>query len=296
MKLLVTGASGLLGHKVAQLALERGNRVYSVHKEHPVSLGEPVKLDLTEYDRISKVASELKPDLIIHAAAYTDVDGCEVNRGLALKVNAEATKHLAKASTEVGAHLTYISTDYVFDGEEGLYREDDEPNPINYYGYTKLLGETYVKEHASRWCIVRPSAIYGWGPSHKLNFAMWLMSNLQDCKEVKVLTDQYVSPTLNNNLAEMLVEIAEKEFIGVLHASGPSRVSRYEFAVKLVEVFSLEARLIRPAKMTEMSWKARRPRDSSLNVDKALNLLKCKPLPVDEALNLFKRERKRVQR
>ena len=290
MKLLLTGASGLLGRKVAQQALKRDHEVYSVYKEHSINLGNPIKLDLTDQNKVFKAIFRLKPKAIIHTAAYTDVDGCEINRKLAWKVNAEATKHIATASANVGAHLTYVSTDYIFDGEKGCYSEEDQPNPISYYGYTKLKGEEFVKEHATEWCIARTSVIYGWGPKHKQNFATWLINNLDQGKEVKVLTDQYVSPTLNTNLAEVILEIAERKITRTLHTAGATRISRHEFALKLAEAFNLNMDLVKPAKMNEMSWKAKRPRDSSLNVSKALDILNQRPLKLNQALEMMSKE------
>lgn len=290
LKLLVTGASGLLGHKVTQLASEKRHESYSIYKEHIATIGNPVKLDLTNHEKMLKIISELKPDAIIHTAAYTDVDGCEINRGLAWKVNAEATKNIAMASANTDYHLIYVSTDYIFDGEKGLYTEEDYSNPISHYGYTKLKGEQFVKEQAEKWCIARTSVIYGWGPEHKENFATWLINKLKQGEEVKVLSDQYVSPTLNTNLAEMLIETAERKITGILHTAGATRVSRYEFALTLAEKFDLNRDLIKPAEMDAMSWKAKRPRNSSLNVSKALALLNQKPLKLDQSLKMMREE------
>jgi len=289
LKLLITGASGLLGHKLAQLALKKKHEVYSIYKEHPIDLGIPIKLDLTNHSEILKVITQLTPEAIIHAAAYTNVDGCEINKDLAWKVNAEATKHIAIASTNTDAHLTYVSTDYVFNGEKGLYSEEDEPNPESYYGYTKLKGEEFIKQHSQEWCITRASVIYGWGQTQKLNFATWIINNLKQQKEVKILTDQYVSPTLNTNLAEMLLEITERRTTGIFHTAGATRASRHEFALKLAQIFDLNPNLIKPAKMNELPWKAKRPKDSSLNVSKASALLNAKPLKLNEALKRMKR-------
>lgn len=290
MKILVTGASGLLGHKVAQLALEKGHEVYSIYKEYTVNIGTSIELDLTDREKLLKIISERKPDAAIRTAAYTDVDGCEIQRDLAWKVNAEATKQIATASASISSHLTYVSTDYVFDGEKGFYSEDDDPNPLSYYGYTKLKGEEFVKEYAEEWCIARASVIYGWGPKHKQNFATWLINNINQEKEVKVLTDQHVSPTLNANLAEMLLEIAERKITKTLHTAGALRTSRQEFALKLAEVFNLNINLIKPTKMNEMPWRAKRPKDSSLNVSKASVLLNAKPRKLNQALEIMRSE------
>jgi dTDP-4-dehydrorhamnose reductase len=293
LKILVTGASGLLGRRVVELALERGHRVYSAYREHVLSIGVPVRLDITDEERLLKTVSEIRPDAIIHAAAYTDVDGCEANRDLAWRVNSEATRSLAAASAETGSFMVFVSTDYVFDGEKGLYSEDDQPNPVNYYGYTKLKGEEFVRENAAEWCVARTSVIYGWNPVGKPNFATWVVSSLSQGREVKALTDQYVSPTFNTNLAEMLLEIVEKRVTGIIHAAGAERVSRYWFSVKLAEAFGLNRSLVKPAVMSEMRWRARRPRDSSLNVSKAEALLSHKPLRLEHAFELMKREKPR---
>jgi len=290
LRILVTGASGLLGQKVAEFAQVNGHEVYAIYREHTITMGTPIKLDLTDNERLLRVISKLKPDAIIHTAAYSDVEGCETNRNLAWKINAEATKHLATAAVSAHSHLTYVSTDYVFDGMKGLYTEQDVPNPISHYGYTKLKGEEFIKEHASKWCIARPSVIYGWGPKHKLNFATWLINSLGQRREVRILTDQHISPTLNTNLAKMLIEIAEREITGILHTAGATRVNRYEFALKLADFFCLEKSLVKPAKTDEMQWKAKRPKDSSLNVSKATALLNQKPLKLDRALVAMKKE------
>ncbi|MGQ9691074.1 MAG: sugar nucleotide-binding protein [Thermoproteota archaeon] len=127
---MVTGASGLLGHKVVQLALDKGHEVYSLYKEHATNLGKPIKLDLTNQTQVSDTILKVRPQAIVHTAAYTDVDGCEINRDLAWKVNAEATKNLAMASTDISSHLTYVSTDYVFDGEKGIYSRPTQPHKL----------------------------------------------------------------------------------------------------------------------------------------------------------------------
>ena len=290
MKLLVTGASGLLGYKLVQLALKKNHKVYSVYKEHSIDLGIPIKLDLTDQSEVFRAISKSKPETIIHTAAYTDVDGCEINKDLAWRVNTEATKHVATASTSIGAHLTYVSTDYVFDGAKGLYSEEDRANPINYYGYTKLKGEDFVRDQSKGSCIARTSTIYGWGRTHKPNFATWLINSLNHRKKVKVITDQYVSPTLNTNLAEMLLEIAERRIIGILHTAGATRVNRYKFALKLAEVFNLNRDRIKPARMNEMSWKAQRPKDSSLNVSRVSDVLTKKPKKLKQALEMMREE------
>jgi len=289
LKLLITGASGLLGSRLAELAIRENHEVYSAYSQHQPAYGTPIQLDISDKNHVEKAFKKIEPEVVVHTAALTDVDKCELEKELAWKINVEGTNHIATASACMNSHLTYVSTDYVFDGEKGCYREEDQANPISHYGYTKLKGEEIIKEHATKWCITRPSVLYGW-LSHKQNFATWLINNLNQKKEVKILKDQYISPTLNTNLAEMLLEIAERNMTGTLHTAGATRVSRHEFALKLAEVFNLNIDLVKPAKMNEMPWRARRPRDSSLNVSKALTLLNQKPLKLEQALKLMKTE------
>lgn len=285
MKILVTGAGGLLGSRIVELASERGHEVYGLYLNHPPSMGFKIKMDITDFNGVEKLISQLKPHAIIHCAAITDVDLCERNRDLALKVNYEATKVIAKASEKIDAHMIHISTDYVFDGLRGMYREEDKPNPINTYGLTKLLGETAVMENCSRSLIARASVIYGSKPAAgKVNFALWVMGKLKSGERVKVLKDQYVSPTLNTNLALMILDALEMNLTGIIHMSGATRVSRYEFAIQIARKFNLDEGLIEEAYMHEMSWIAKRPRDSSLDVSKASRMLNVKPMSLNEAL------------
>lgn len=290
MRILVTGAGGLLGSKIVLIAVNAGHDVYSAYREHEPPAGQRIKMDTTIKDEVIDAVCKIKPEVIIHCAALTNVDLCEERRDLAFMVNAEGTRFLAEAAEVSGSHFIYISTDYVFDGEKGMYKEDDKANPVNFYGFTKMLGETYAlkcRDHL----IVRPSMIYGSSQAAgKVNFALWLIENLKEGKEVKVLTDQHLSPTLNTNLAYMVLESAEKGVKGILHAAGATRASRFEFAVELARTFDLDISLIKGVRMEELEWKARRPRDSSLDVSRASRILKNKPMDLISALKLLKKE------
>ncbi|MCK4734179.1 MAG: NAD(P)-dependent oxidoreductase, partial [Methanophagales archaeon] len=173
MSIFITGGSGLLGSKIAEIALEkRVHGIYAGYCHFKPEFGEPVKIDLAKNTDLAVIA-QIKPDVIIHTAALTNVDGCETNKELAYRINTEGTRRVADIANELGAFLVYVSTDYVFSGDKGMYKEEDDPNPINYYGYTKLLGEQYCS------CIVRPCVIYGAKPaSGTVNFALWLIKNL----------------------------------------------------------------------------------------------------------------------
>ncbi|MEM2734819.1 MAG: dTDP-4-dehydrorhamnose reductase [Candidatus Bathyarchaeia archaeon] len=285
MRILITGSGGLLGSKIAELASGASHEVYAAYNQNRPKSGTPIRLDLRDLAAIERVVRGIGPDAIVHAAAMTDVDKCEQERDLALRINYEATSALASAAREMGAFLVYVSTDYVFNGERGFYSEADEPDPVNFYGYTKLMGERAVEELAGAHCIVRASVIYGAAPaSGKSNFALWLIDKLERGERASVLVDQYVSPTLNSSLARMILEAVERGLEGLYHMAGAERVSRYEFAAKLCAAFGFDPSLLKPARMADMAWAARRPRDSSLDVSKADGIFRAKPLKLNEAL------------
>lgn len=291
MKILVTGAGGLLGSRLTELAVSKGYDVYATYLNHLPPSGHVVKMDITDRHQVFKIVEKTRPDILVHCAALTNVDVCEVKRELALKVNARGTQFIAKAAKNIGSYLVYISTDYVFDGEKGRYREEDKPNPVNFYGYSKLLGERAVTEIGGDHLIVRASVIYGSRPAGgKKNFALWLIENLKAGHEVKVLTDQYVSPTFNTNLAAMILDAIEKGVTGVLHMAGATRASRFKFAVKLAKEFGFDGSLIKRATMNEMRWVAKRPRDTSLDVSKAKNMLEVKPMKLSDTLKALREE------
>ena len=290
MKLLITGASVLYGTKLAELSLEANFEVYSTDVQELRVKGNFVKLDITNKELVNDTFNKIKPDVVVHAATLTDVDKCETNKDLAWKINVEGTKNIVEASKRVGSFVVYISTDYVFSGEKGNYRESDEPNPINYYGLTKLRAEEIVKTQ-EEYFIGRPSVIYGSTPAAgKVNFALWLIETLSKGGRVKIVTDQWNTPTLNTNLAEMTIEIVQRKLTGTYHTCGASRVSRFEFALMIAETFDLEKELIETALSSQFTWPAKRPADSSLDTSKAQEAFKVKPLKMREALDRLKIE------
>jgi len=287
-KLLVTGASGLLGSKIIKLAKHDyvAVPVYHTKQLHPNSL----KLDITDSSEVLKLLIKLKPDVIIHTASETNVDKCETQKNYAQKVNVDGTRNIAVACGKVGAKLVYISTDYVFDGEKGDYNEQDKPNPINYYGLTKLEGEKQVTKNCQKYFILRTSVLYGWHP-WKQNFATWIINQLKQNKEITVVKDHYNTPTLADNLAEITIKAVQKDLQGLYHASGSERISRYQFAKQIAKTFNLDPNLIKPVKMSQLTaWIAKRPKDSSLNTDKIQKQLKTKPLNITEGLKRMKKE------
>jgi dTDP-4-dehydrorhamnose reductase len=291
LKLLITGASGLLGSKLAKTGLAKGIDVYAGYNADSPSCGVPVFFDVSDKNQVEKAFVLVKPDVVVHAASLTDVDKCELNRELAWKINVDGAKHVAESSAKNGCFLVYVSTDYVFSGEKGCYKETDQTGPVNYYGLTKLKAEEACLKFAPDCCIARTSVIYGATPAAgKINFVLWLINKLKNGEKLRIVTDQWTSPTLNTSLADMLLDVVDQRLNGIFHLCGASRVSRYDLALKVAEVFGLDAGLIEPVSASSFNWPAKRPMDSSLDVSKAQNLLRVKPLALASALAVLKQE------
>jgi len=286
MKFLVTGSAGLIGSQVIKDLTKQNHIVYSCyHYEKPIH-GIPLKLDLTDNEKIIQTLQETKPDRIIHLAAMTDVNLCETEKELATLLNVNATKILAKESAKQNIFFVYVSTDYVFDGIQGMKKENDTTNPLGFYGKSKLEGELSLNDLASGWCIARTSTPFGIHNTKK-SFPLWIKENLESKKEIPVLIDQFTSPTYVPNLSKMLIEVATREITGIIHLAGASRISRYELAELISDRLNLDKSLLKPTKIDEMNWKAQRPKDSSLDVLLATEILNEKPQRIQESIELF---------
>ena len=285
MKVLITGSAGLLGMKLENIFKENGHIVYGIDSANKTDNNNHFYLDIIHKQKIENLFKKIKPDIILHTAAYTDVDGCEKDKKVAYSINVIGTKNLAESAEGIGAKFVYVSTDYVFNGEKGLYKENDATDPIDYYGLTKLEGEIVVTRTCSNYIITRTSVIYG---SNKNNFVTWAINMLKNGEQINIVTDQFVSPTLNIDLSEQLLELIECDESGVFHTSGRERISRFDFVKLVAGVFGFENSLINPVEMNDMKWLAVRPRDSSLDISKISGFKK--PFTVLESLNLLKKE------
>ncbi|MDH3312844.1 MAG: dTDP-4-dehydrorhamnose reductase [Nitrosopumilus sp.] len=289
MKFLVTGSAGLIGSQVIKDLTLENHEVYSCYHNNKPICGNPLQLDLTNQDKIIKTIQEIKPDSIIHLAAMTNVDLCETQQELAHLINVKSTEILAKQAAKLDTFFVYVSTDYVFDGKKGKYSEDDSTNPLGYYGKSKLKAEKVLNKLASNWCIARTSTPFG-THSNKKSFPIWIKENLEAKKEIPVLIDQFTSPTYVPNLSKMLIEIAKRKISEIIHTAGASRISRYELAILVSEKLHLDKELLKPVQISQMNWNAQRPKDSSLDVSKAAEILNEKPQTIQHSLNLLVEE------
>ncbi|MEM3081552.1 MAG: dTDP-4-dehydrorhamnose reductase [Nitrososphaerota archaeon] len=292
MKVLVTGGSCLPGSKTIKALLKKGYQVIATHNSHEIPIEDKdlikIRVNLLDVDILERLFKKHVPDAVVHMAALGDVDQCEKKKRAAWEVNVEGTVNIVTLALKYSSFFIYLSTDYVFDGAEGLYEEGSLPRPINYYGLTKLCGEVASHSLTTDSAIVRTSTIYGLGPGRQ-NFAKLLVEKLSKGEKIKALEDQYTSPTHATLLGEAIAEVVDKRITGILHIAG-ERLSRYEFAVRVAESLGLDKSPIAPARMQEFSWIAPRPRDSSLKCEKTMSMLKTSFHTTHTALYILKEE------
>src|SRR3989338_9854475 len=286
MKFLVTGSAGLVGSQVVKDLTDLNHQVYSSYHDTKPEYGIATKLDLRNPNDIISVLDKIKPDRIIHLAALTNVDLCETEKDLATKINEKATEILAKQAAKIDAFFVYVSTDYIFDGIKGMKKENDTPNPLGFYGKSKLAGELALNNLASGYSIARTSTPFGIHKTKK-SFPLWVKENLEAKKEINVLTDQFTSPTYVPNLSKMLIEIATRQIAGIIHVSGATRISRYEMAEMIADKLDLDKKLLNPISISEMNGTELGPKDSSLDVSYKNSILQNKPQKIEDSLNLF---------
>lgn len=292
-RILVTGGSGLLGSRIVEALAGKCELYYSFNSNRvEIAGGLPVSLDVSSPACTKKIIG-LAPDTVFHTSALTNVDYCELRQQEAFAVNAQGAKNVAIACREVGAKMIHLSTDYVFDGGKGNYAEGDAPNPINYYGTTKLESENIVSSLLDDCVIARTTVIFGWNRDwQRENFATWVINSLRAGKRILLANDQFGNPTLAENLASALIELAISNKKGIYHIAGSNCISRLDFGTKIADVFSLDKNLIKPVTSEELSQTAPRPRNNCLSNKKAAKELKTRLFGVEEALLIMEQQEK----
>ncbi|PYB68575.1 NAD(P)-dependent oxidoreductase [Thermoplasma sp. Kam2015] len=237
-------------------------------------------LDLRNTNSIEDTIMKVSPDVIVNAAAITDVDYCETHADEAYGVNSIAVKHIARAASVVGSYLIHISTDYVFDGSKGNYSESDIPNPINYYGLSKLMGEAFALSYDDS-LVIRTSGVYG----VKTNFPLYVAKTLRSGGTVTCI-DSYYSPIHVRQLAFAIREIISRRLYGIIHVSGP-RISRFDFATRIKERLGIDrGRIIMEGERKTLL--AKRPYDSSLNNERAKRIIKYQFEDIDAGIEMLR--------
>lgn len=265
MKILITGAKGQLGSQIINI-IKNGESelgdISSAYKDAEVIGIDIEELDITNISDTTKYINEIKPDIIINPAAYTNVDACEANQDAAFKVNAIGARNLAIAAEQIGAKLIHISTDYIFNGMGTIpFREYDLAEPVSVYGKTKYAGEEFVKKFCSKYFIVRTAWLYGYNGK---NFVKTIIKAAKENGHLDVVDDQRGNPTNAEDLAHHILKIALSEEYGVYHCTGNGECSWYDFAVKIVE-FSKITCTVSPIDSSKSNRAAKRPAYSSLD-------------------------------
>jgi dTDP-4-dehydrorhamnose reductase len=291
MKVLVTGANGLLGPYLVDQLLRRSCLVVASGKG-PSRLGLPESaqfsyrdLDLTQSAQVREFISSERPEVVFHAAAMTQVDFCEQSQDACFELNVTATACLLESAKPFCSHFIYVSTDFVFDGTLGHYREEDPTGAVNWYGHTKLIAEGLVKESGLPWTIARTCLVYGNNlTSSRSNIVGWVVDQLQKNNGIKVVDDQLRTPTYVEDLATGLVLILEKKAMGIFHLSGSEDFTPFRMATQVAEHLKLNSDLIEKVDQATFQQVARRPQKTGFDIRKARKELGFEPRPFLTAL------------
>ncbi|MBK6266655.1 NAD(P)-dependent oxidoreductase [Marivirga sp. S37H4] len=293
MKILITGSNGLLGQKLVQLISSTGNHELIATARGKNRLPESegyrfVSMDITDQKSVETVISSEKPDVIINTAAMTNVDQCETEREACWKLNVDAVSYLLNAAKANDSFLLHLSTDFIFDGSSGPYKEEDLPNPVSYYGESKLAAEKLLLESDIEWAIVRTVLVYGIAHDmSRSNIILWVKKSLEEGKDIHVVDDQWRTPTLAEDLAKGCFLIAEKKAKGIFNISGKDLMTPYEMAIQTASYFDLNKSLITKTDSSRFTQTAKRPPKTGFVLDKAEEVLGYKPHSFKEGIAIL---------
>jgi len=292
-RILIFGANGMLGQRVLHLLSGFGNYelLASSSEPEPFFLGiEYQQVDFTQREQVKNIILNFYPDVIINAAAYTNVDKAESDRELCWKINVMGIEYIAEAARVVDCHIVHISTDYVFDGTKGPYSEIDIPNPFGYYARTKLASENALKISGTSNTILRTNVLYGIIKTGRADFVRWVVDSVRQKKPIRIVTDQINNPTFLDDLAWAIHRVFEKKKFGLYHIGGREVLSRYDFTLRIADFFHLDKSLITPTLTHELQQAAPRPLKSGLITIKAESEFGFKPSNIEESFEKMKQE------
>jgi len=292
MKILVTGSNGLLGQKLTGLFLTKPqiNLVATArgqNKYHQTKAYTYAELDITNEQQVHNTLAAHKPDVVINTAALTNVDACELDNNTCHKLNVQAVKYLVDACNANHIHLVHLSTDFIFDGTHGPLTEEDKPNPISYYGLSKLKAEQIIINNCDSWAIARTVLVYGVvSDMSRSNIVLWAKNNLQQGKPIQVVYDQFRTPTLAEDLANGCFLIASQKANGIYHISGNEFMSVFDLVYQIADFFNLNKQLISMSSSASINQPAKRPPITGFNTAKAYAQLGFKPHTFLQVLQL----------
>ena len=294
MKVLITGSNGLLGQKLLhKLREDKGINLIAISRgENRVSEKNGYiyfDLDITDNNAVEKVIVDQMPDVVINTAAMTNVDMCEDKKDACDALNVNAVQYLADACQEINAHLIHISTDFIFDGEDGPYTEEDKPNPLSYYGLSKLKSEQLLQAHMVKWTILRTIVVFGTGERlSKENIVLWAKGALEKGDSLNIIDDQFRAPTLAEDLADACILAIKKTAYGIFNVSGKETMSIYEMVERIRKYYGLNNTNLNRISTSTLDQKAKRPPRTGFILNKAKSILGYNPHSFEECLSIIK--------
>lgn len=292
MKILLTGANGLLGQKLVELIVKEGEHELIATARGanrlPIQEGYTYQsLDITNKEDVAAAIAEYKPDSVINTAAMTNVDQCELEKESGWNANVNSVAYLVEACEANNCFLLHLSTDFIFDGLKGPLTEDETPNPVNYYGDGKLAAEKLVINSNLKWAMARTVLVYGVvSDMSRSNIILWVKDSLENHKPINVVDDQWRTPTLAEDLAMGCYLIIKQQAEGIYNISGKDMLTPYDMAIKVRDYFDLDGSLISRADSSTFSQPAKRPLKTGFIIDKARNDLGYEPHSFDEGIEI----------
>ena len=284
-RILITGASGQLGNSVLnQLFGKYELLATDINKSDTLNIPFVI-LDITDLEQIKSTFTNFKPDVIINLASFTDVDGCELNPEKAYLLN---TKSVEMLSDNFNGQFIQISSDYVFDGYNGPYSEDDDTNPLSVYGKTKLESEKVLQDSRIDWCLLRTNVLFDYYNSTEASFVKWVIDSLKSNKSINVVDDQWNNPTWTQSLAEIIELVINKNVKGLYNYGGADYLNRFEFAQIIADIFNLDKTLILPISTTSLNQVALRPLKGGLKTEKIEQKFDIKCITLKNSLSTIK--------
>ena len=297
-KILITGSNGLLGQKLVSLLSQQTDIQLIATSRGANRMGftngyEYQEMDITKAEQVAEIIENIRPDAIIHTAAMTNVDQCEEEKDLCWKMNVDAVEYLVEACEKHQIFLCHLSTDFVFDGQSGPYSEEDSPSPISFYGWSKYAAEEVVKHSKCPWSIVRTVLVYGiTNDMSRSNIILWVKNSLEQQKSIKVVTDQFRTPTLAEDLAMGCYLVVNQKAQGIFHISGKDFLTPYEMAIKTADFFRLNKSLISQVDSSNFTQPAKRPARTGFVLDKAVSVLGYNPVSFEKGIEILSEQMK----
>lgn len=300
MKILITGSNGLLGQKIVYACLKKYNNQVELiatargsnrlieqngYSFHP--------MDISSKENVFEVIEKYLPDVVIHTAAMTNVDACESDKENCLKNNVHAVQYIVEACNKHNAHLVHVSTDFIFDGLNGPYSEEAEPNPVSYYGWSKAEAEKIVKEKSNSWAILRTILVYGVADHmSRSNVVLWAKGALEKGNPINVVDDQYRMPTLAEDLAEGCLLAATLKAKGIYNISGPDYMNIFELVNRVADYFGLDKSIVKRTDSSGLNQPAKRPPRTGFDLSKSRSVLGYNPRSFEEGLAILEQQLK----